>query len=86
MTVQLTFDELAALMKTRAGIPVDPEQMRNSPDVTFAEFGLDSLGLLGIVGELENRLGVPLPNDAERCRTPQEFIELVSSTLAKTGA
>lgn len=85
MTVSLTFDELAALMKSGAGITVDPARMRDQPDTTFAEYGLDSLGLLGIVGELENRHGQPLPDDAEHCKTPREFIDLVSSALS-TGA
>uniref|UniRef100_UPI0028DCAF2D phosphopantetheine-binding protein n=1 Tax=Streptomyces stackebrandtii TaxID=3051177 RepID=UPI0028DCAF2D len=44
---------------------------------------LDSLGLLGIVGEVENRYGVALPTDAERCKTPAEFLGLVNSALQK---
>jgi minimal PKS acyl carrier protein len=54
-------------------------------DTPFAEFGLDSLGLLGIVGELENRHGRALPTDAERCKSPRAFLDLVNGALA-TGA
>ena len=44
-----------------------------------------TLALLGIVGELENRYSRPLPPDAERCKTPREFLDLVNDTL-KAGA
>ncbi|MER6320286.1 acyl carrier protein, partial [Streptomyces sp. NPDC001581] len=51
MSDRLTLEELAVLMKT-AGITVDPTEMARRPDSAFDEYGLDSLGLLGIVGEL----------------------------------
>ncbi|MEU9375376.1 acyl carrier protein [Streptomyces sp. NPDC048255] len=85
MTVQLTIEELAALMKKGAGVNVDPVDMASRPDSAFEEWGLDSLGLLGIVGELENRHGRALPADADQCKTPREFLSLVNDTLV-TGA
>ncbi|MEU3713380.1 phosphopantetheine-binding protein [Streptomyces catenulae] len=85
MTDRLTFDELAALMKSAAGVTVDPKELAARPDVLFAELGLDSLGLLGIVGELENRYDHPMPEDAERCRSPRDFLDLVN-TASPTGA
>ncbi|MFF8845164.1 acyl carrier protein [Streptomyces sp. NPDC015127] len=81
MTAQLTVEELSALMKKGAGISVDPGEMAGSPDVPFEAYGLDSLGLLGIVGELENRYGRALPADADRCKTPREFLDLVNNSL-----
>ncbi|GAA2606295.1 acyl carrier protein [Streptomyces tubercidicus] len=93
MTAQLTLNELAALMKSAAGLTVDPKELANRQDATFADFGLDSLGLLGIVGELENRQGRPMPTDAERCKTPRDFLALVNTnsntandTVPTTGA
>ncbi|AWN25762.1 acyl carrier protein [Streptomyces libani] len=89
MTAQLTLNELAALMKSAAGLTVDPKELTNRQDATFADFGLDSLGLLGIVGELENRQGRPMPTDAERCKTPRDFLALVNTandTVPTTGA
>ncbi|GGU61925.1 putative acyl carrier protein [Streptomyces albospinus] len=87
MTAQLTLDELAGLMKSTAGLTVDPKEMADRPDSTFAEYGLDSLGLLGIVGALENRFGRPLPADAERTKTPRDFLELVNTDpVTTTGA
>ncbi|KAB1145309.1 acyl carrier protein [Streptomyces luteolifulvus] len=85
ITTEVTLDELATLMKKAAGITVDPKELKQAADTPFASFGLDSLGLLGIVGELENRYSRPLPPDAERCKTPREFLDLVNNTL-KAGA
>ncbi|MDO0927126.1 acyl carrier protein [Streptomyces sp. TG1A-8] len=80
MTTQITVEELAALMKQAAGVTVPPEQLALD-DQGFDALGVDSLGLLGIVGELENRHGTPMPPDAERCKTPRQFLDLVNSTL-----
>ncbi|MGW0787799.1 acyl carrier protein [Streptomyces sp. NPDC002911] len=85
MTAQLTYEELATLMKNGAGLTVDPSEMESRPGSAFDEYGLDSLGLLGIVAALENRYGHPLPVDADRCKTPGEFLDLVNATLV-TGA
>lgn len=85
MSERLTVEELAALMKSGAGITVDPADMKNRPDSLFDDYGLDSLGLLGIVGLLENQRGRALPTDADRCKTPKEFLDLVNTTLM-TGA
>ena len=82
---QVTFTELATLMKQAAGVTVDPHDLEGRADTPFAEFGLDSLGLLGIVAALENRYGHPLPVDADRCKTPGEFLDLVNNPLV-TGA
>ena len=49
----VTFEELAALMKGRAGLTVDAREMESNPAITFEELNLDSLGLLGIVAELD---------------------------------
>ncbi|MFE2538019.1 phosphopantetheine-binding protein [Streptomyces sp. NPDC059371] len=85
ITTEVTVDELSALMKKAAGITVDPHELAQSLDAPFGTLGLDSLGLLGIVGELENRYSRPLPPDAERCKTPREFLDLVNDNL-KAGA
>lgn len=85
ITTEVTVDELAVLMKKAAGITVEPQELKQAAESPFDSFGLDSLGLLGIVGELENRYSLSLPPDSERCRTPREFLDLVNSTL-KAGA
>ena len=81
MTAQITVEELAGLMKKAAGVTVAPQDLEQQYDSGFDALGIDSLGLLGIVGELENRHGTPMPPDAERCKTPRQFLDLVNSTL-----
>jgi minimal PKS acyl carrier protein len=81
MTPELDYQELALLMKKSAGLTVDPDELENRPDASFSDFGLDSLGLLGIVGELENRRGRALPPDADKCKSPGEFLEMVNTAL-----
>lgn len=81
MSEQLTYEELAALMKSSAGVTVDPRQLADSPGTPFAEYGLDSLGLLGIVGELENRRGVSIAGEADSCKTPGAFVDVVNTSL-----
>jgi minimal PKS acyl carrier protein len=82
----VTFQELADLMKSRAGLTVDPWEMESSPATTFEELNLDSLGLLGIVAELENRHGHKIGGEAETCKTPHEFLTSVNAQLAAARA
>jgi len=81
MRDRITVEELAELMKKAAGITVAPEELQQRQESGFDAFGLDSLGLLGIVGELENRYGTPMPPDAEKSKSPRQFLELVNSAL-----
>ncbi|AWW41252.1 MULTISPECIES: acyl carrier protein [Streptomyces] len=85
MSERITVEELAELMKKAAGITVAPQDLQQRSDTGFDAIGIDSLGLLGIVGELENRYGTPMPPDAERSKTPRQFLDLVNSALM-TGA
>ncbi|MEU8140170.1 acyl carrier protein [Streptodolium elevatio] len=81
MNGPFTYDDLSALMKSSAGITADPQELENSADSAFADLGLDSLGLMAVVGDIEHSHGIPLGADAERCKTPREFIDLVNSQL-----
>ncbi|MEU8590156.1 acyl carrier protein [Streptomyces sp. NPDC048664] len=81
MSERITVEELSELMKKAAGVTVAPRELEQSCDSAFDSLGIDSLGLLGIVGELENRHGTQMPPDAERCRTPRQFLDLVNTTL-----
>ncbi|MEU3277423.1 acyl carrier protein [Streptomyces antibioticus] len=85
MSERITVEELAELMKKSAGVTVAPAELRQQSDTGFDALGVDSLGLLGIVGELENRYATPMPPDAERSKTPRQFLDLVNSALM-TGA
>jgi minimal PKS acyl carrier protein len=81
MSDRITVEELAGLMKKSAGVTVAPEELQQRRDSGFDAFGIDSLALLGIVGELENRYGTPMPPDAEKSKSPGQFLELVNSAL-----
>ncbi|WP_333768857.1 acyl carrier protein [Streptomyces sp. IBSBF 2435] len=81
MHTQLTYAELASLMERRAGVIVGPADLELQSDTPFADFGLDSLGLLGIVGALENEHGATIPADADACRTPRELLDVVNDVL-----
>ncbi|MFB7474517.1 acyl carrier protein [Kitasatospora sp. NPDC056184] len=86
MSNTLSYPELAALIQARAGVVIDPAALER-PGAAFDEFGVDSLGLLGVVGELENRHGVKVTNGAESAKTPAEFLDLVNAVVtAKAGA
>ncbi|MFF1453680.1 acyl carrier protein [Streptomyces sp. NPDC058274] len=81
MSDRITVEELSELMKKAAGVTVASEDLEKQYDSGFDVLGIDSLGLLGIVGELENRYGTPMPPDAEKSKTPREFLDLVNSVL-----
>ncbi|MEV6617924.1 acyl carrier protein [Streptomyces sp. NPDC051051] len=81
MSDRITVEELAELMKKSVGVTVAPDDLQRQYDVGFDALGIDSLGLLGIVGELENRYGTPMPQDAERSKTPRQFLDQVNSAL-----
>ncbi|HSA49804.1 MAG TPA: acyl carrier protein [Yinghuangia sp.] len=81
MNAPFGYEELSALMKATAGVAVDPLEMAANPESGFADFGLDSLGLMAVVAEIEHNYGTPLGPDAENRKTPREFVDLVNSQL-----
>jgi minimal PKS acyl carrier protein len=81
MSDRITVEELSELMKKAAGVTVGPQELQQRYESGFDTLGIDSLGLLGIVGELENRYGTPMPPDAEKSKSPREFLEQVNSAL-----
>ncbi|GAA4968024.1 acyl carrier protein [Uniformispora flossi] len=81
MNGPFTYSELADLMKASAGISADPMEMEIRPEAEFGEFGLDSLGLIAVVSELEQRYGLPLGQDAEACKSPAQLVEFVNAQI-----
>ncbi|NUP45919.1 MAG: acyl carrier protein [Catenulispora sp.] len=84
MNPPLTYEQLAALIKKMAGITVAPAALAD-PSATFDEFGVDSLGLLGIAGELQNSYGTPIAQGVETSKTPRQFLDAVNTSV-KAGA
>ncbi|WP_042372851.1 acyl carrier protein [Streptacidiphilus neutrinimicus] len=81
MNGPVTYEELATLMKGRAGLDVDAAALEERPDAEFATFDLDSLGLLGIVSELEKRYDRSIGGEPEMCKTPRAFLTVVNEQL-----
>lgn len=77
----LAYGELAALIKSCAGISIDPDAMTAHPETPFKDYGLDSLGLIGVVAALERRFEIPLGTDAEKAKSPHELVEFVNAQL-----
>lgn len=82
LSTRVTYADLAGLMERTAGVHVEPAELEKRSASGFDSFGLDSLGLLGIVAELEKRHGAGLPENAEKCKTPAEFLALVNDALS----
>ncbi|MFF4712931.1 acyl carrier protein [Streptomyces eurythermus] len=83
MPTTLTAEELAAVITTCAGVPVTAGQITAVPAAAFEELGIDSLGVLGIVTELENRFGIQLGDDPD-ARSPQDLLERITTRLKET--
>ena len=81
MNGPLTYDELASLMKSRAGTPVEPEELAGQSDSSFTAFGLDSLGLLGVISELENRYACSIDGEPEAHKSPGALLALVNDRI-----
>jgi minimal PKS acyl carrier protein len=78
----VTYEELASLMKSRAGMTVEAEELAGAPDSPFEDFGLDSLGLLGVMSELEQRHDILIDDWAETCKTPNALLKVVNNQLS----
>lgn len=71
----IAVEELVELISTCAGIRTDTGAVSTR---TFEELGVDSLGVLGIVAEIERRVGRKLGVDAELSPSPTSLIALVN--------
>jgi acyl carrier protein len=60
------------------GVTVEAETISGQPELTFADLGVESLGVLGVVAALENRYGIRLGADAEQCERPEQLRELIT--------
>ena len=75
-------NELASVITSCAGANVDAATLRDQPAITFEELGVDSLGVLGVITELENRYAIRIGTDAEACRSPHELLVLINTALS----
>jgi minimal PKS acyl carrier protein len=73
--------ELAEVITTVAGITVTAQSMADAPTQSFADLGLDSLALLGVVAELGRRYGIPSRAEALECRTPRDLLAFFNDEI-----
>jgi len=74
LSPELTYQELASVILKRVGITVNVHQLSQRL-TTFADIGVDSLGILAVVHELEHRHRVDLgATAAQHCRTPRQLM------------
>ncbi|WP_052852529.1 acyl carrier protein [Streptomyces avicenniae] len=76
----LSHEALAEVITRCAGAHTDAAALRDTRP-TFDDLDVDSLGLLGIVAELEKTLGIQLGPDAERCTSPGDLLALANAQL-----
>ncbi|MEC3894098.1 acyl carrier protein [Nocardiopsis alba] len=78
----ITIEELVELVSICAGVRTDVATASTS---TFEELGVDSLGVLGIIAEIERRVGRKLGPDAELVPSPTALIAFVAEGDAVTA-
>lgn len=74
-------DEFAATVTLLCGVPIDGSVLRDTQQTTFEELGVDSLGVMGVVAELEKRGGIKLGDAAETMPTPQALLDYYHEAL-----
>lgn len=76
----LSHEALAEVITRCAGAGTDGTTLRDTRP-TFADLEVDSLGLLGIVADLEQTLGIRLGSEAEQCASPEELLAMANAQL-----
>lgn len=77
----LTLDALKQLMRN-CGVSEETDLDSDIAQVTFEELDYDSLALLQILAQIENRFGLRLSeDDLDKMRTPEELLSFVNGLL-----
>lgn len=83
-TPVITLDEYADLINRASGAGITARELLD-PAVTFEGLGVDSLGALGVVSELELRLDLEPDSAADGTRTPFELLHGINRRLVGEG-
>ncbi len=79
---QFGFDDLKRILVDRVGLP--EEDVKNDPEMTFDEMGLDSLAFVEIQLAMEQEYGFTIADeDAEQIHTVGAAIEYCNRRLAE---
>ncbi|MGW1199818.1 acyl carrier protein [Streptomyces sp. NPDC002536] len=79
---RLTYEQLAVIVRACTGVQLDAAGL-DDPGLELKALGVDSLGLLGVVAELERRYPVLLGREAEQAASPRALHDLVNAQLAR---
>lgn len=80
-TTYLSLDALGEVVRSKTGVDVDTAAIAVRP-ATISELGIDSLGWLGVISELENRFEITLDSSAESITGLPELVVMVNGTIA----
>jgi acyl carrier protein len=84
MPTQFTLADLQQILINRIG--VDEEDIPDDPDATFDSIGLDSLAVMELQLEVEQRYRFRISQeDAEQLRSFREAVDYVNGQLAELG-
>ena len=84
MPTQFTLADLQQILINRIG--VDEEDIPDDPDATFDSIGLDSLAVMELQLEVEQRYGFRISQeDTEKIRSFRESVDYVNGQLAELG-
>lgn len=76
--------DLAALISRCTGVPVTDRQVADA-DLSFADLGIDSLGVLSVLGELQRSHGAPADAELTAERSPRELFALLPAPRRSPG-
>jgi acyl carrier protein len=79
MTVQITAQDLTALLDAGAGLKIPDTDL--TPDTQLASLGIDSLALLGLTAEIERRYRVKLSAETGGSMSVADFLSSVNTQL-----
>lgn len=77
MDAHLSPNDLAALISRCTGVTVTGEQVTD-PRRSFDDLGVDSLGLMGVLAELQRNHGMSRDVDMQPDQSPQELLSLLT--------
>jgi minimal PKS acyl carrier protein len=82
-----TLDDLRTVMRESAGVDESVDLDGEIEDVPFSDLGYDSLAVLEMAAQVQNRLGVQIPDEAvEEMTTPGTAVEYVNRQLSAARA
>jgi minimal PKS acyl carrier protein len=82
-TASVTLTEFTEILSSSAGVRIAPDLV--GEDATFAELGMDSLAVLGVISAFERTRGIILPPDVHETESVSDFLSLVNETVRKAG-